>query len=64
MLPYTRDSKGQGLKVGDFVRINKEYGGGSGEVIEVMNGFIVVQLRNGQKKSYNAGSVTKTLMRQ
>jgi hypothetical protein len=63
MLPYTRDSKGQGLSEGDYVRILPQYGGGSGEVVEVRNGFVIVQLKNGQKKSYSASSVTKTMIR-
>jgi hypothetical protein len=37
------------VKIGDTVKIKKEYGGGKGEVVDIVKSFIVVKTPNGNK---------------
>jgi ribosomal protein L21E len=39
---------------GDRVKIKKEYGGGSGKVVDVMGSFVIVKTKNGNESYHSS----------
>lgn len=47
------------IEVGDMVKIKKEYGGGTGEVVDIKKSFVVVKTKDGNKSYHMSDLITE-----